>query len=136
MVTASVKKMAPIGMVGVVGLGIMGSAMAANLVKAGFEVYGYDPVAKAGTRLKKAGGHPLAAPSNKNKQNPTANSVSPSLPNLSSPSPSSPHTWFSLLGCAAAHQSPIRIKACAPCGSWPLAALAAPENLLFPTASI
>ncbi len=43
--------------VGVIGLGIMGSAMAANLVKAGFQVFGYDPVAKARTRLKKAGGH-------------------------------------------------------------------------------
>jgi 3-hydroxyisobutyrate dehydrogenase-like beta-hydroxyacid dehydrogenase len=43
--------------VGMVGLGIMGSAMAANLVKAGFTVYGFDPVAKACARLKKVGGH-------------------------------------------------------------------------------
>jgi 3-hydroxyisobutyrate dehydrogenase-like beta-hydroxyacid dehydrogenase len=43
--------------VGVIGLGIMGSAMAANLVKAGFEVFGYDPVAASRQRLKKAGGH-------------------------------------------------------------------------------
>lgn len=42
---------------GVIGLGIMGSAMAANLVKAGFEVFGYDPVAASRQRLKKAGGH-------------------------------------------------------------------------------
>ena len=42
---------------GVVGLGIMGSAMAANLVMAGFGVYGYDPVPQARARLKKAGGH-------------------------------------------------------------------------------
>jgi hypothetical protein len=35
-----------------------------------------------------------------------------------------------------AHQSPIRIKACTPRGAWPLAAFAAPENPLFPTASI
>ncbi|MEO6407351.1 MAG: NAD(P)-dependent oxidoreductase [Burkholderiaceae bacterium] len=42
--------------VGVIGLGIMGSAMAANLVKAGFMVSGYDPVAKARGRLTKAGG--------------------------------------------------------------------------------
>ena len=42
--------------VGVIGLGIMGSAMSANLVKAGFKVFGYDPLAKAGTRLKQAGG--------------------------------------------------------------------------------
>ena len=44
--------------VGMIGLGIMGSAMSANLVKAGFTVFGYDPVANAGTRLKKAGGTP------------------------------------------------------------------------------
>ena len=44
--------------VGVIGLGIMGSAMSANLVKSGFEVVGYDPVAKARARLKKAGGTP------------------------------------------------------------------------------
>ena len=40
-----------------IGLGIMGSAMAANLVKAGFEVHGYDPVAASRQRLRKAGGH-------------------------------------------------------------------------------
>lgn len=42
--------------VGMVGLGIMGSAMAANLVKAGFAVHGTDPVAKARSKLAKAGG--------------------------------------------------------------------------------
>jgi 3-hydroxyisobutyrate dehydrogenase-like beta-hydroxyacid dehydrogenase len=42
--------------VGVVGMGIMGSAMSANLVKAGFEVHGFDPVAKARNKLAKAGG--------------------------------------------------------------------------------
>jgi putative dehydrogenase len=47
--------------VGVIGLGIMGSAMSANLVKAGFEVFGYDPVAAARTRLKRAGGTPCAS---------------------------------------------------------------------------
>jgi L-threonate 2-dehydrogenase len=44
--------------VGVIGLGIMGSAMSANLVKAGFKVYGFDPVAAARTKLKKGGGIP------------------------------------------------------------------------------
>jgi L-threonate 2-dehydrogenase len=44
--------------VGVIGLGIMGSAISANLVKAGFAVYGYDPVAKACARLTKDGGTP------------------------------------------------------------------------------
>ena len=53
--SASVQKSSAVG---VVGLGIMGSAMSANLVKAGFEVFGYDPVAKARATLKKAGGKP------------------------------------------------------------------------------
>src|SRR3954449_7629060 len=47
--------------IGVVGLGIMGSAMSANLVKAGFEVFGFDPVAAARTRLKRAGGTPCSS---------------------------------------------------------------------------
>src|SRR2546429_6601175 len=43
--------------VGVIGLGIMGSAMAANLARAGFVVYGYDIVAsrRAGKRCRSAG---------------------------------------------------------------------------------
>jgi 3-hydroxyisobutyrate dehydrogenase-like beta-hydroxyacid dehydrogenase len=44
--------------VGVIGLGIMGSAMAANLVRAGFAVHGYDPVPAQRAALKKAGGRP------------------------------------------------------------------------------
>ena len=47
--------------IGVVGLGIMGSAMAANLAKAGFRVYGFDIAAAARNALKKAGGLPLAS---------------------------------------------------------------------------
>ncbi|HEX2546153.1 MAG TPA: NAD(P)-dependent oxidoreductase [Ramlibacter sp.] len=47
--------------VGVVGLGIMGSAMSANLVKAGFTVHGYDPVDKARKALAKAGGNACAS---------------------------------------------------------------------------
>jgi len=42
--------------VGIVGLGIMGSAMAANLLRAGFKVIGYDPVASCCSRHRKAGG--------------------------------------------------------------------------------
>ena len=42
--------------VGMIGLGIMGSAMSANLVKAGFEILGFDPVAARRTALKRAGG--------------------------------------------------------------------------------
>ena len=41
---------------GMIGMGIMGSAMAANLVKAGFTVYGTDPVAAARSRHRRNGG--------------------------------------------------------------------------------
>jgi L-threonate 2-dehydrogenase len=44
--------------VGVIGLGIMGSAMSANLARAGFAVHGYDPVPAQRNTLKDAGGHP------------------------------------------------------------------------------
>jgi len=44
--------------IGFLGLGIMGSAMAGNLIKAGFQVYGYDPSAKACKHLKQIGGKP------------------------------------------------------------------------------
>jgi 3-hydroxyisobutyrate dehydrogenase-like beta-hydroxyacid dehydrogenase len=43
-----------------VGLGIMGSAMAANLLKAKFRVVGFDIVPASRTRLKRAGGAPAA----------------------------------------------------------------------------
>lgn len=58
MVTASAGAAAAKPAAGVIGMGIMGSAIAANLVKAGFAVYGYDPVPGARAALKKAGGHP------------------------------------------------------------------------------
>ncbi len=45
-----------ISRVGIAGLGIMGSAMAGNLVRAGFKVIGYDPVAACRSRHRKAGG--------------------------------------------------------------------------------
>src|ERR1041385_7047420 len=45
--------------IGVVGLGIMGSAMAANLVRGGFRVVGYDPVPEAMRQLNGPGGEPL-----------------------------------------------------------------------------
>jgi 3-hydroxyisobutyrate dehydrogenase-like beta-hydroxyacid dehydrogenase len=48
--------------VGVVGLGIMGSAMAGNLLRAGFAVHGYDIAAPARKALKKAGGIPETSP--------------------------------------------------------------------------
>jgi L-threonate 2-dehydrogenase len=53
MTTIPIKKNSAVG---VIGLGIMGSAMAANLVKAGFDVFGYDPLPRARARLKKVGG--------------------------------------------------------------------------------
>lgn len=51
-------RVAPPDAVGVIGLGIMGSSISANLAKAGFTVHGTDPVAQARSRLKKAGGKP------------------------------------------------------------------------------
>jgi len=45
--------------IGVLGLGIMGSAMAANLVRSGFRVVGYDPVPETMRQLKRSGGEPL-----------------------------------------------------------------------------
>jgi 3-hydroxyisobutyrate dehydrogenase-like beta-hydroxyacid dehydrogenase len=48
----------PANEVGVIGLGIMGSAISANLVKAGYSVFGYDTVASRREALKRAGGHP------------------------------------------------------------------------------
>jgi len=47
--------------VGVIGLGIMGSAMSTNLVKAGFDVRGYDIVASRRAALKRAGGRPASS---------------------------------------------------------------------------
>ena len=44
--------------VGVIGLGIMGSAMSANMAKKGFKVYGFDVLPKARAALKRAGGIP------------------------------------------------------------------------------
>ena len=43
-------------LVGMIGLGVMGSAMAANLLKAGFKVVGYDPLAACRRRHRSAGG--------------------------------------------------------------------------------
>jgi putative dehydrogenase len=48
------------GSVGVVGLGIMGSAIAANLVQAGFEVIGTDILAERRDQLTLAGGIAVA----------------------------------------------------------------------------
>jgi 3-hydroxyisobutyrate dehydrogenase-like beta-hydroxyacid dehydrogenase len=45
--------------IGICGLGIMGSAMGANLVRAGFKVAGYDPLPRARRALVRAGGRAL-----------------------------------------------------------------------------
>lgn len=44
--------------IGISGLGIMGSAMAANLLRAGFAVSGYDPLPRARRALSRVGGRP------------------------------------------------------------------------------
>ena len=44
--------------IGVIGLGIMGSAMSASLVGGGFSVRGYDVLARRRAELKRAGGRP------------------------------------------------------------------------------
>src|SRR5215469_6368334 len=48
--------------VGMIGLGIMGSAMSANLIKAGFEVVGYDVLERCRKEHANAGGAPAANP--------------------------------------------------------------------------
>lgn len=45
--------------VGVIGLGIMGSAMSANLVGAGFSTFGYDVLSRRRRELAKAGGNAM-----------------------------------------------------------------------------
>jgi len=47
--------------IGICGLGIMGSAMGANLVRAGFHVAGYDPLSRARRALARAGGRALGS---------------------------------------------------------------------------
>lgn len=47
--------------VGVIGVGIMGSAISANLAKAGFAVHGYDIVAARRGALRRAGGTPSSS---------------------------------------------------------------------------
>ena len=47
--------------IGVIGLGTMGAAMAANLIKDGCKVHGYDVVAAQREALKNAGGQPATS---------------------------------------------------------------------------
>src|SRR5258708_13706640 len=44
--------------VGMIGLGIMGSAMSASLIRAGFRVVGYDVIGRGRQVLRKGGGTP------------------------------------------------------------------------------
>lgn len=48
--------MSPTSSVGVIGLGIMGSAMATNLMRAGYDVVGYDVLASCRQRHRRRGG--------------------------------------------------------------------------------
>ena len=48
--------------VGVLGIGMMGKGMVKNLIKAGFEVYAYDPFPKAAEKAKEMGAEVLASP--------------------------------------------------------------------------
>src|SRR5262252_8942332 len=50
------------GRVGIIGIGIMGTAMMRNLVKEGFEVVGYDIAEVAMARLVESGGIAAASP--------------------------------------------------------------------------
>src|SRR5262245_35028860 len=47
--------------VGLVGLGIMGSAMAANLMRSGYRVIGYDIAAARRGAHRRAGGQPASS---------------------------------------------------------------------------
>ena len=50
------------GSVGIVGVGVMGFAMATNLHAAGYRVFGFDPVPGAQQRLRDMGGVAVASP--------------------------------------------------------------------------
>src|SRR2546427_4673571 len=56
--------------VGVVGLGIMGSAISASLIGAGFSVRGYDVLARRRSELSRAGGRPARSARELAKQAP------------------------------------------------------------------
>ena len=47
--------------IGIIGLGIMGGAMAEALIGAGYRLSGYDVHPAAGQRLKRAGGRSLSS---------------------------------------------------------------------------
>src|SRR5438045_9382131 len=47
--------------IGCIGLGTMGSAMSANLIQAGFRVFGYDIAQARRSQLDRAGGFPVSS---------------------------------------------------------------------------
>jgi len=63
--------------VGMVGLGIMGSAMSANLARGGFHVVGYDIAPRRGAELRRSGGIAARSPREVAKR---ANIIITSLP--------------------------------------------------------
>ncbi|MDB5998456.1 MAG: NAD(P)-dependent oxidoreductase [Rhizobacter sp.] len=65
--------------VGLLGLGIMGSAMGRNLVEAGFRVVGFDPVAERREALVDAGGVAVMSPREVAEQADVMLSVLPSV---------------------------------------------------------
>jgi putative dehydrogenase len=50
------------GNVGIIGVGVMGFAMANNLRAAGYQIFGFDPAPAAQDRLRAIGGNVIAAP--------------------------------------------------------------------------
>lgn len=47
--------------IGLLGVGLAGSALGARLIAAGYPVFGYDPAPEAGQRLASLGGRPLSS---------------------------------------------------------------------------
>ena len=50
------------GNVGIIGVGVMGFAMANNLSAAGYQIFGFDPAPAAQDRLRSIGGNVIASP--------------------------------------------------------------------------
>src|SRR4029079_6791204 len=68
--------------VGVIGLGIMGSAISANLVRAGFATFGYDVLQARNKALHRSGGIPLRSPAEVATHAPIVRTPSTSSPAL------------------------------------------------------
>ena len=92
----------PLPRIGMLGLGIMGSAMAQHLLAAGYHVIGYDIDAKARGRLKKSGGFPE---STMDRVVQAADIVITSLPSAEALHDVSQH----LAATASKHRLPLKI---------------------------